>query len=93
VVVKLVNAIVADVAMRGPQGSEDEAGLAELETTYLRRIYLLDGPEKDALSLARFAILLRQFSAFDAPDSSRNNARVCHGGAEKVKVRGELQSK
>lgn len=93
VMIKLVNAIVADVAMRGPKGSENEARLAELQTTHLGHIHLLDGLEKDAIILVRFAVLLRQFCALDAPYSSGNDTWVCHGGAKKVKVSSQLESK
>lgn len=89
-VVKLVNAVVTNVAVRSPEGSEDEASFTELKSTNLGRIYLLDGPEKDALGFACFAVLRWQLSSFDAPDSSRNNAGVSHGGSEEVKVRRKL---
>lgn len=80
VVVKLVDAVVAHVAVGGTQGPEDEARLAELESGHLRGVHLLHCLEEYSRLFASPFVLLRKLAALDRPDPARNDSGVSHRG-------------
>lgn len=86
VVIKLVDAVIADVAMGGPEGSEDKASFAELQPTDLRSVDLLDCPVEHASALAHDDVLVRHLCVLECPYFSRNDTRVREGGSEQVDI-------
>lgn len=88
VVVELVHAVVAHVAVGSAEGSEDEAGFAELESAHLRGVHLLHSLVEYAPILAQHAapVLFRHVLLLERPDSPRDYSRVRQGSSEQEVV-------
>jgi len=81
VVVELIDAVIADIAVRCAQRTKDETRLAELQPDNLRCVHLLHGPKEHARLLRGFVVLLGNLGIFEIPNSAWNDAGVRRGGA------------